>query len=102
MVKKFKNKRRDTKLHHYRNHSEYDRLKRNIYQSRRWPINECIINYSWKRNGLANILISRVQPDDRFVIGAYLVDIFCLGLKNTFCNADITTTIYEKQKQICF
>ncbi|GAF97840.1 unnamed protein product, partial [marine sediment metagenome] len=45
--------------------------------------------------GLATILLSRLQPDGMITFGVYLVDIFCLGLKNTYCNADFTTLRYD-------
>ena len=60
--------------------------KKKILQARGYPIHECRINPSWQKKGLATILISRRQPDGNLAFGIFLVDIFCLGLKNTFCN----------------
>jgi len=93
MTKKFKRRKRKNVGSRSGNHAD-DRLKRIIYKSRNWPIKECKINSTWRENGLANIMISRIQPNNRIVFGSYLVDIFCLGLKNTFCNADIPQSIY--------
>jgi hypothetical protein len=31
------------------------------------------------------------------VFGVYLVDIFCLGLKNTFCNGNLSLFVYENE-----
>ncbi len=76
---------------------EYIKSKNIIIKSRGLPIYECIINSSWKEVGLANILISRQQPDGNLVFGSYLVDIFCLGLKDTFCNANFTLSRYENE-----
>jgi hypothetical protein len=42
------------------------------------------------------ILISRRQPDGDLLFGVYLVDIFCLGLKNTFCNVDLSMSRYRR------
>ncbi len=75
----------------------YFRVENRIYKARRWPVYECLINPSWKENGLATILLSRHQPDGNFVFGSYLVDTFCLGLKDTFCNANLTLSKYEKE-----
>ena len=47
---------------------------------------------------LAHILLSRKQPNNEFIIGVFLVDIYCLGLKNAFCNANIPLEEYEKLK----
>lgn len=65
-----------------------------IYDARSYPISECLIGSSWKEQGLAHIL-SRRQPDGNLVFGVYLVDVFCLGRKNTFCNANLSISKYE-------
>ena len=67
-----------------------------IYNARKFPVYECLINTSWKEGGLASILLSRQQPDGNIVFGVYLVDVFCLGLKNTYCNANFTLSRYEQ------
>jgi len=69
--------------------------RKKIMNARNLPFYECLINSSWKENGLAKILISRKQQDGKLLFGTYLVDILCLGLKNTFCNADITISQYK-------
>ena len=69
--------------------------KKKILTSRELPIYECLINPSWREDGLATILVSRRQPDSQIVCGVYMVDILCLGLKNTFCNADVSELEYK-------
>ena len=69
--------------------------KKKILKSRELPIYECLINAPWRENGLATILLSRRQPDGYVLYGVYLVDILCLGLKNTFCDADVSVRVYE-------
>lgn len=44
---------------------------------------------NWKENGLAVVVVARRQPDGNIVFGNYLVDYYCLGVKNAFCNAEI-------------
>ena len=56
-----------------------------------------MINPSWQEQGLVRIVLSRKQPDGNLVFGVYLVDIFCLGLKNTFCNANCPLSKYETE-----
>lgn len=45
---------------------------------------ECLINTGWQEQGLAQILVIRHLLNRRFIAGVYLVDIFCLGLKDSF------------------
>ncbi|GAX61060.1 polyphosphate kinase [Candidatus Scalindua japonica] len=66
-----------------------------IKNARVLPVHECLIYPQWKEEGLATIVISRRQTDGKLVFGTFMVDIFCLGLKNTFCNANITLDEYE-------
>jgi len=68
-----------------------------VRHAREYPIHECWINKQWQDQGLARILLARKQPNGNIVFGVYLVDIFCLGLKNTFCNADFSPFRYENE-----
>jgi hypothetical protein len=71
--------------------------KKKILTARNFPVYECLIDPSWQERGMAQIIISRQQPDGDLVFGVYLVDIFCLGLKNTFCNADFSMWKYKTE-----
>jgi hypothetical protein len=73
-----------------------------ILNARKCYIYECLINPSWIAEGLARILFSRKQPNGNFVFGVYLVDTFCLGLKNTFCNANFSLSEYKDLKEQVF
>lgn len=66
-----------------------------IRNSSELPVHECLIHPEWQEQGLATILISRKQTNGNLVFGVYMVDIYCLGLKNTLCNADIPLQEYE-------
>lgn len=69
--------------------------RKKIRSARECPLYECLINPSWQENGLATIVVSRRQPDGNLLFGLYLVDTLCLGVKNTFCNADVTLSRYS-------
>lgn len=60
-----------------------------IRQARNYPLEGCWIQKGWQESGLAVIVIARRQPDGNIVFGNYLVDYYCLGLKNTYCNAEV-------------
>jgi hypothetical protein len=69
--------------------------KRLVKSSNEFPVAGCLINTDWQESGLANILISRRLGNGNLIIGAYLVDTGCLGLKSTFCNAEISPEQFE-------
>jgi len=62
---------------------------RQIRQARNYPIEGCWTSSDWEEGGLAIVVIARRQPDGNLVFGTYLVDYYCLGLKNTDCDADV-------------
>jgi hypothetical protein len=63
-------------------------------KARKLPLGPCYasqdLSGSDGEKGLFQIIITRAKPSGKFAIGVYLVDVWCLGLKNTFLqpNAD--------------
>jgi hypothetical protein len=70
-----------------------------IRRARAFPILECWISAEWQKDspGLVEILVARQQSDGDICFGMYLVDKFCLGLKNTFGRAGYSRTRYENE-----
>jgi hypothetical protein len=71
-----------------------------IRHARSFPIAECWIARGWEDDaapgaGLVQVLLARAQPDGALAFGVYMVDRYCLGLKETFCNAGISQAEYE-------
>jgi len=69
--------------------------RKRILEARGYPIHECLLAPDWQEHGLSQILLSRVQPDGNIVTGVYLVDILCLGVKNTFAHANFSESTYR-------
>jgi hypothetical protein len=71
-----------------------------IRKAREYPILECLINDNWDTDdaeGFAQMVIARQQPDGDIVFGVYLVDMYCLGLKSTYCNAGFSPARYRSE-----
>jgi hypothetical protein len=49
-----------------------------------WPIVHSLVAKDIWKDGIGHIVLARRGPDGRFVAGVYLVDVFCLGVKNAF------------------
>lgn len=47
------------------------------------PIINCYITIDWKELGIATVCIVRQMPSGKLLIGSYVVDIYCLGVKDT-------------------
>ena len=62
-----------------------------------FPVMECWISADWQNgSGLVQIIIARQQPNEKICCGSYLVDKFCLGLKNTFAKINLSFDRYKE------
>ncbi|MBL7815897.1 MAG: hypothetical protein JNL70_12855 [Saprospiraceae bacterium] len=52
-------------------------------RARKLPIAECWISPNWEGSGLSTIAVARRHNSGNMTLGIYLLDTFCLGLKNT-------------------
>jgi hypothetical protein len=67
-----------------------------IRQARSYPIEGCWVGEGWDEGGIAVIVVARRQPNGNIVFGNYLVDCYCLGLKDTFFNADVPASLFQR------
>lgn len=51
-------------------------------KSRTLPIGECYITPNWKENGISQIIVTRIRPSGNLAVGIFLVDTFCIGVKD--------------------
>jgi hypothetical protein len=48
------------------------------------PIHEALVPAKLFEVGIGNLFFSRLLPDGRVAVGCFLLDVFCLGVKNAF------------------
>ena len=53
-------------------------------RSRNLPIHGCWVNNDWSDGQLATIVVAREHVSGNITYAVYLVDLFCLGVKNSF------------------
>jgi len=51
---------------------------------------EAYITKGWRDSGLSNVLVARIDDDDFVTVGGFLVDHFCLGVKDALYFEDLT------------
>lgn len=98
LKKRRKDKERRKKRSRASGFAEYSHKVFLIKNAKNYPLYECLINDRWQDKGLAHILVSRKQPNNQLIFGVFLVDMYCLGLKNTFCNAKVSLEEYKRLK----
>jgi hypothetical protein len=54
-----------------------------------WPVFEAVVPEDLLRQGIGNLYLARRMPDGRLALGVYLLDTFCLGVKD--CTLDVVT-----------
>lgn len=55
-------------------------------KARNLPVYKCLINSNWRKEGMANILIARIHSNGNLTFGMYMVDMLCLGIRDTMYN----------------
>ena len=72
-------------------------LESTLHDAHTFPIMECWISADWQKgSGLVQILLARQQPNGKICCGSYLIDKYCLGLKNTFAKINLSTDRYKE------
>lgn len=59
----------------------------------------CYINRGWKEDGKASIYVVRRVPGGGYALGAYLVDLWCMGLKEAYGRLDLDYDEFLAQTQ---
>jgi hypothetical protein len=67
-----------------------------IKRARIFPIYECLKVDGWFEGGKTQITVARRMPNGTLILGFYLVDLWCLGLKDTFYRAGLTIPEYQE------
>ena len=64
-------------------------------KARSLPIHECWITENWEDSGMANIVIARSHTNGNITFCIYLVDLYCLGVKDSIYNFNTPKTEYR-------
>jgi len=56
---------------------------------------ECLVNENWRKSGLAIVTVCKKMPSGNLIAGLYLLDMYCLGLKNTLYNFNMSSLEYK-------
>jgi hypothetical protein len=61
------------------------------------PIDKCMVNIGWQEDRLANVVVTRRHVTGNLTVGIYLVDLMCLGVKDSFYFFNITPQELEER-----
>ena len=72
-------------------------LSQYILNAREYPIHGCWIMAGWQDEGITPVVVARLQEADRIMFGVYMVDLYCLGIKDAFTRADFTLNRFNRE-----
>lgn len=68
-----------------------------LHEAYTFPILECWISEEWKDSSrLVQILLARQQPNRKICCGSYLIDQYCLGVKDTFAKTNLSPDRFQE------
>ena len=68
--------------------------------ARKWPVIECIAGTELWSSGIGSLAIARRESEDSLVFAVFLVDVYCLGVKNAFWTAGTQHDFKELVRKI--
>lgn len=73
-------------------------LTSNLYldNARAYPIYGCWIMEGWQESGITPVVVARLQGDGRVMFGVYMVDFYCLGIKDAYTRTDYSRQRFER------
>jgi hypothetical protein len=66
-------------------------------KARTIPIYECMVNTDWEKSHMANVVIARQHTNGNITACIYLVDLMCLGVKDTYYMFNIPLFEYKEK-----
>lgn len=64
-------------------------------KARTLPIFECWASPDWEKTGTASVCVSRIHTNGNITFAMYLVDLYCLGVKESIYNFNFTMSEFR-------
>ena len=68
-----------------------------VRHAREFPIHGCWIMSGWQESGITPVVVARQQEPGRILFASYMVDMYCLGIKDAFTRSDFTMAKFERE-----
>jgi hypothetical protein len=66
-----------------------------LQHAREYPILGCWVMEGWQEEGMTPVVIARQQEADKVIFTICLVDLYCLGIKDAYSDADISLRKFQ-------
>lgn len=68
-----------------------------LQNAREYPLHGCWIMEGWQDMGITPVVVARMQDNGRIMFGVYMVDYYCLGIKDAYTRADYSQDRFERE-----
>jgi hypothetical protein len=68
-----------------------------LQHAREYPFLGCWVMKDWHEEGITPVVIARQQESDKVIFAVCLVDLYCLGIKDAYANADISLRKFQSE-----
>lgn len=73
-----------------------------LIKAREFPIHGCWIMDGWENEGITPVVVARLQGSGRIMFGVYMVDLYCLGIKNVYTREGYSLNRFQRElPKIC-
>jgi hypothetical protein len=67
-----------------------------LEKAREYPLLGCWVYKEWQERGIAPVVVARKQSEDRVLYGVYMIDMYCLGIKDCYTRTDVSLAQFER------
>jgi hypothetical protein len=71
--------------------------RRLLRMARQMPVEGAWVQQGWQEQGVARVLIARIQPNDSIMFGEYIVDYFCTGIKDASYASNVKRETFSNE-----
>jgi hypothetical protein len=68
-----------------------------LEKARESPILGCWVMEGWQESGLTPVVVARQHSEEEIIYASFLVDFYCLGIKNAIWKSEITLKQFHRQ-----
>jgi hypothetical protein len=68
-----------------------------LLRAREFPILGCWIMAGWQESGITPVIVAREQAPGQVMFACYMVDLYCLGIKDAFTRTNYTMNRFERE-----
>jgi len=67
-----------------------------LKKARNLPFYGCWIMAGWHEQGITAVIVARIQASGKIIFGAYMIDLYCLGIKDAYIKSDISPRNFDR------